>query len=250
METSDFIKILRQEGSRLADAAAGAGLGALVPTCPGWTVRDLLVHTGAVHRWAADHMLGGYTEERPMDETAPGDAELLDWYRDLHSRLSDALDAAPADLTCWFFLPAASPLAFWARRQAHETTVHRIDAESALGGGAPAVDAEFAADGVDELLTGFHGRARSKVRTERPRTLRVRSLDTGHDWLVRLSTGHPVTERLAAGARAGGETADCTVSATAGDLYLALWNRGPYDALTVEGDESLVELWRRTSAVI
>jgi uncharacterized protein (TIGR03083 family) len=244
METSDFIEILRREGPMLADAAGRAGLGAPVPPCPGWTVRDLLAHTGAVHRWADDYVLGGSTEREERDETSPGDAELLDWYRALHSRLCDALSAAPADLTCWFFLPAPSPLAFWARRQAHETTIHRVDAESALGAALSPVDGEFAADGVDELLTGFHGRARSRVRTAQPRTLRVRTLDTGHEWLVRLSPGHPVTERFATGTRA-----DCTLSATARDLYLALWNRGPYDGLAVEGDESLVELWRRTSAI-
>lgn len=242
--TTDFIEVLRQEGPLLADAAQGAGLEAAVPPCPGWKVRDLLVHTGAVHRWAADYVLGGGTERTERDETAPADAELVDWYRGLHGRLVDALSAAPADTTCWSFLPAPSPLAFWARRQAHETTVHRIDAESALGSVRSAVDGAFAADGIDELLTGFHARARSRVRTAAPRTLLVRSLDTGHDWLVRLSSEPPVTERSAGHAKA-----DCTLSGEAADLYLALWNRGRYASLAVEGDRSLVELWRRTGAV-
>ncbi|WP_225846730.1 maleylpyruvate isomerase family mycothiol-dependent enzyme [Streptomyces sp. HPF1205] len=246
METTDFIEVLRREGPLLADAAHGAGLDARVPPCPGWKVRDLLVHTGAVHRWAADYVLGCGTEPTEWDETAPVDTKLVDWYREVHGRLADALGTAPADTACWYFLPAPSPLEGWARRQAHETTVHRIDAEAALGVGHSAVDASFAADGVDELLTGFHARARSKVRTAQPRTMLVRSLDTGHDWLVRLSAEPPVTERSPAGAGAG---ADCTVSGEAGDLYLALWNRGPYETLSVEGDRSLLELWQRTGAI-
>ncbi|MBM9507450.1 maleylpyruvate isomerase family mycothiol-dependent enzyme [Actinacidiphila acididurans] len=243
METAEFIDTLRREGPLLADAAAGAGLDAEVPPCPGWRVRDLVTHTASVHRWAADYVLTGAMERKALDPAAPDDGELLDWYLRMHGRLTEALTAAPADLTCWFFLTAPSALAFWARRQAHETTMHRIDAERARGIALSPVDSAFAADGVDELLAGFHGRRRSQVRTEQPRTLRIRSTDTGHDWLVRLSAEQPVTERGADG------PADCTISGRANDLYRALWNRGPYEALAVEGDGSLVELWQRTAAI-
>jgi uncharacterized protein (TIGR03083 family) len=246
METAEFIATLRREGVRLADAARSAGLDAPVPPCPGWQVRDLLAHTGAVHRWATGYVVERRMRREPWDPTAPGDPELVDWYRGTHERLTDALAAAPTDLDCWYFLAATSPLAFWARRQAHETTIHRVDAEAALGREPSPLDTGFAADGVDELLTGFHARERSTVRTDRPRTLRIRALDAPdgpREWLVRLSPEPPVTERDTPGA------ADCTLSGSAADLYLALWNRGPYEPLAVTGDGALIELWRRTSAV-
>jgi uncharacterized protein (TIGR03083 family) len=250
METAEFIATLRREGPLLADAAQGAGLDAVVPTCPGWRVRDLLAHTGAVHHWAADYVLGVRTRPSDPDPAVPGEAEEpVEWYRAAHARLCAALEAAPAGLDCWSFLPAPSPLAFWARRQAHETTVHRIDAEAALGTPPAPVDAAFAADGVDELLTGFHSRPRSRVRTDRPRTLLVRSADTGHNWLVRLSPRQPEVRRGTAGPAYETGDADCTLSGTAGDLYLVLWNRGSFDTLTVGGDGSLADLWRRTAAV-
>lgn len=246
METAEFIETLRREGALLARAAEHAGPDAPVPPCPGWQVRDLLAHTGAVHRWATTYVAEGRAQREPWDPSAPGDAELVGWYLSLHGRLADALSAAPADLDCWYFLTATSPLAFWARRQAHETTIHRIDAEAALGRDPSPVDPGFAADGVDELLTGFQVRTRSRVRTEVPRTLRVIAPDApegDRDWLVRLSPQAPTVERGAGG------PADCTVSGPAVDLYLALWNRGPYEKLTVAGDTSLVELWQRTGAV-
>src|ERR1019366_10224384 len=84
---------------------------------------------------------------------AIGDGDLFRAYRSAHAVLVEALVAAPPDLRCWTFLPAPSPLAFWARRQAHETTIHRVDAELASGPVAP-VTPEFAADGLDELLFG------------------------------------------------------------------------------------------------
>jgi len=244
METDAYIATLRREGRVLADAAQRAGLDAPVPPCPRWQVRDLVRHTGAVHRWAAAYVADRRTGPAEWDGSAPDDAALVAWYRDLHARLADTLDTAPADVACWTFLPAPSPLAFWARRQAHETTIHRVDAEAALGAGRSPVETEFAADGVDELLAGFHVRQRSRVRAERPRTLRVVTTDSpGGDWLVHLSPEPPVVERGGAGA------ADCTLSGPADAVYLALWNRGPYDGLSVAGDGQLVELWRRTSAV-
>ncbi|MEV1067202.1 maleylpyruvate isomerase family mycothiol-dependent enzyme [Streptomyces sp. NPDC050263] len=247
METAEFISVLDREGRALAAAAAQAGPDAKVPTCPDWQVRDLLRHTGAVHRWAASFVAEGGLAFHPLAERPDLDGDpLLDWYREGHGRLVDTLSAASPDLRCWHFLPAPSPLAFWARRQAHETAVHRVDAESARGRGpeeiARDLAVDFAADGVDELLRGFHARDRSRVRTEEPRVLRVRATDTADAvWTVRLSPEPAVTERTAQG------DADCEVSGPAAQLYLSLWNRLPLPAAT--GDAALAALWRETSAV-
>ena len=42
METEQYLDQLAQNSERLADAAAAAGTEAAVPTCPEWTVTDLL----------------------------------------------------------------------------------------------------------------------------------------------------------------------------------------------------------------
>ncbi len=242
METAEFLQALQTEGRLLAAAAEEAGTDAKVPTCPKWQVRDLVRHTGAVHRWAASYVTERYTERRPPDEAPDLDgAELVAWYRDSHRHLVDALAGASPDVECWAFLPAPSPLAFWTRRQAHETAVHRFDAESARGGGPTAVTPGFATDGIDELLRGFHARSRSRVRTPGPRVLRVRTEDTDAVWTVRLSPEPPVTTRGASG------DAECELSGPAEQLYLALWNRVPLPKVT--GDQALATLWREASAV-
>ncbi|GGQ27610.1 maleylpyruvate isomerase family mycothiol-dependent enzyme [Streptomyces roseolilacinus] len=248
MDTAEHIKHLVREGQLLADAAELAGSHAEVRTCPGWEVRHLLRHIGMVHRWATAFVAEGHTSYRPGGGEPDLDgAPLLDWYREGHDRLVTALTEAPDALECWTFLPAPSPLAFWARRQAHETTVHRVDAESALGlvAGRSPVGPELAADGVDELLRGFHGRATSRVRADRPGTLRVRATDTGDVWTVLLSADAPRTTRTADG------PADCELTGPAEALYLSLWNRLPAGspAVTVAGDDRLALLWRETSAV-
>ncbi|MET9394112.1 maleylpyruvate isomerase family mycothiol-dependent enzyme [Streptomyces sp. NPDC006624] len=242
METAEFLSALETEGRLLAAAAEKAGTDADVPTCPRWRVGDLLRHTGAVHRWAAAFVAERHTGPRPLTEPAgPDGAELVAWYRDSHRLLVDTLAAASPDVECWAFLPAPSPLAFWTRRQAHETAVHRFDAESARGGEPAPFTPEFATDGIDELLRGFHARARSRVRTPGPRVLHVRTEDTGAVWTVRLSPEPPVTTRGASG------EPDAELHGPAGELYLALWNRRPLPG--VSGDQGLAALWREESGI-
>lgn len=250
MKIAEHIRSLDHEGRLLADAAQEAGTGAPVPTCPGWQVNDLLGHTAMVHTWAAAFVTEGHTSYVPdaghPDLDGP---ELLDRFRAGHRLLVEALERAPQDLECWAFFAAPSPLAFWARRQAHETTIHRVDAESARGGPLSPVASDLAVDGVDELLRGFHARPKSRVRTNVPRTLRVRATDTGSVWTVRLSTEPPATVREEDGSSVL-PPADCELSANAHELYLTLWNRLPLTALTVAGDPELARLWRDNSSVV
>ncbi len=248
LKITEHIQALEEAGLGLADAAAEAGPDAEVPTCPGWRVRDLLRHTAMVHRWATTFVAEGRTAFHPGEgETTLDGEELLAYFREGHARLVAALRAAPEDLECWTFLPAPSPAAFWARRQAHETTVHRADVESALASGPGPVDPAVAADGIDELFGAFHARDRSRVRTPGPRTLRVRATDTGDAWTVRLSpTDPPRTER---GDRGADGPADTELSGPADRLYLTLWNRLPAGTVTLTGDEETLRIWRETSAI-
>ncbi|MFF3491899.1 maleylpyruvate isomerase family mycothiol-dependent enzyme [Streptomyces sp. NPDC002795] len=248
MQIAEHIRIVDEEGQLLAAAAEEAGVDAKVSTCPGWQVRDLLRHQGAVHRWATSYVAEELQERRPLEDRSDLDGDaLLAWYREGHRRLVDTLTAARPDVDCWTFFPAPSPLAFWARRQAHETAVHRVDAQSALNRATheepDPITPEFAADGIDELLTCFHARKRSRVRSDVPRTLRVRATDAGTDavWTVRITQEPPATERGASG------EAECELSGPAARLYLALWNRLPFPE--VSGDRALAAFWREHSGV-
>ncbi|WP_405935580.1 maleylpyruvate isomerase family mycothiol-dependent enzyme [Streptomyces sp. NBC_00726] len=248
MKITEHIAVLAAEGRLLADAAGEAGSGTPVPTCPGWRVRDLLRHTAMVHAWAAAFVREGHTSYVPDGGEPELDGpELVAHFREGHRRLVETLENAPQDVACWSFLPAPSPLAFWARRQAHETTIHRVDAESARGGELSPVAPAHALDGIDELLRGMHSRPKSRVRTEAPRTLRIRATDTDAVWTVRLSAEPPVAVREEAPDPSS--TVDCELSGPARALYLALWNRLPLTALTVTGDEEPARLWRDNSSI-
>jgi uncharacterized protein (TIGR03083 family) len=148
-------------------------------------------------------------------------------------------DADPG-VRCWSFLPAPSPLAFWGRRQAHETAIHRVDAEQAAGEPS-AFPADFAADGVDELLMGFFGRDAAGP-TPGQCALAVEAADVGRQWRIWLTPD----QAEVAGVERGGGPAECTVTGPAAALYPLLWNRaGTAGAgLAVSGDAGMVSAWR------
>jgi len=238
MDIAEYVEHLRREGARLAEAAGWAGPEAPVPTCPGWRVADLLGHAGGVHRWAAAQLRSGRPEPLAAE---PFTEQTLDWYRDSHRELLDALAAAQPDVTCWAFLPAPSPLAFWARRQAHETAIHRVDAESASDS-VTGVPAGFAVDGIDELLFGFFSRPGGRLVADPPRSIALRATDTDAAWTVHLE---PDGRRVVRDA----EPADLTVAGPASDLYLLLWNRRDATSLAVDGDPGLLDLWRSHATI-
>ena len=245
MDVCAYVAALEREGSLMAAAARAAGPDAGVPTCPGWTVRDLVRHTGGVHRWATrivgDPRTGPWKDDLELISGGwPADPDLPDWLAAGSAGLALVLRAADPGLRCWAFLPAPSPLAMWARRQAHETCVHRADAELADGRAVTPIAPEFAADGLDELLTGFITRQGGALRSPVPRMLRIDCADTDARWVVRIGPDAPVAERDPSTTA----DADCAVTGPAADVYLALWNRRPADDLDVAGDRSVLDLFR------
>jgi uncharacterized protein (TIGR03083 family) len=183
-----------------------------------------------VHRWAARIVRDALAKSDGVVAEAPGDGELLDWYREGHRALVETLRAAPDDLECFAFLPAPSPKAFWARRQAMETAIHRADAEGAIGSVTP-YDETLALDGIEELLFGFGSRMPEKFD---PATFRFEVV-SGPSWLVRLESPRLEPVRDGAGA------ADVTVSGSASEVFRWLWNR-PAD-VSVDGDVTRAAEW-------
>jgi uncharacterized protein (TIGR03083 family) len=230
----------------LRDNAARAGLDAAVPTCPGWTVRELVAHQGMVHRWAAGCVRGGRDDDAcdGIEQEGLASPDLLAWLDEGAKDLLAALAFAPEDADIWFFLPdSPGPRLGWARRQCHETTIHAVDAMAAARGSAPParetwIHAGLAADGVDELLMGFVPRRRTGLQLPTPRTVVVRTTDTGQAWTLRVGDG-PTTSRVGEPDAADRDAVE--VSGTAAQVYLALWNRGDEATCT---DPALLDRWR------
>jgi uncharacterized protein (TIGR03083 family) len=247
MDLNGYLAVIASEATLLASAADEAGLDAPVPTCPGWTISDLVLHMGEVHRWATAAVASKASKlsDIPGDSLGelPEPTAATDWLRRGAITLCETLVEGDSCFEYAAFLadPATPRLWFWARRQAMETTVHRADAESALGRCTPLAQ-DIALDGIDEFLTGFLPRSRTPLHADDPHCLLVAPDYSEQRWTVSISSDTPVTERRAT-------DADCKVSGPASDIYLALWNRGSMDGLKIEGDPAAIDLLRENVRV-
>lgn len=241
-DLNGYLAVLASEAKELATAAGEAGLDAQVPTCPGWTINDLVLHLGEVHRWATAVVASEATRlgDVPADSLGPlpGHADTIDWFCRGAVALRDCLAEADPTVEYAAFLtdPRSPRLLFWARRQTLETSVHRVDAESAVGRCTPLAP-DIALDGIDEFLTGFIPRSRTPLRADTPHCLQFAPTYSDHRWTVSISKELPETVRRAT-------DADCIVSGPASDIYLALWNRGSLDKLDITGDRTAIDMLR------
>jgi len=226
----------------LADITAGADQGAQVPTCPDWTLRQLVTHVGRAHRWATSIVATQAAEPIPFREVPDGrlpddPAERPEWLRSGAARLADAVHGAgPGPV--WTH-QGMGPASYWARRMAHETAVHRADGQLTLGI-RPAIDPVIATDGIDEWL-GF-GAEPGQRNTAVPegKVLHLHATDEGLDgeWLIR---GGPDGITVLHGHGKG----DAAVRGPASVLLLVLLRRLPPDDPEVEvlGDRTVLDTW-------
>lgn len=234
----DFVAQIETQASSLRSAALKAGPDAPVPTCPEWTVLDLVRHVAEVHTWAAQAVVTAPEAGRPEWPTAPQDFDdVFPWWDNGFSLLVTRLRETSADRPAWTF-HGPSLAGFWARRQAHETSIHRLDAELAAGHELPPLvfDPEFAADGIDEYLTVLvPRRIELGYPVKATGRLLVHAADAGRTWRVGLTAGGPL---VVTGVRDAAFDEDATLAGTADALYRALYARPGHAIVT--GDESLL----------
>jgi uncharacterized protein (TIGR03083 family) len=241
--------LLEAEIPNVDRAFRGAAPDAVVPSCPDWTVAELARHLGGVHRWA-DHLVSTTAQERdraPKDPTRPGaDGSADDWADWLSAglvHLVATLRAADAATTMWTW-GDGTDVAWWTRRQLHETVVHRIDAELAAGT-EWTVDPAVAVDAVDEhlgniLASGSFSEGVANLKGEG--SLHLHATDTEGEWMIELTpTGFEISHEHGKG----------TVAARgpAGALLAAVTNRGGIEPLEVFGDAELLRWWITNSAL-
>jgi uncharacterized protein (TIGR03083 family) len=248
MEHEEYCTRVGAEITRMAQVTAEAAPGTPVPACPGWDLAKLVKHTGIVHRWATTIVASRATEplaQSALDVGLPADrAQYPHWLAAGAAPLVTALRGAEPGTVMWTFA-GNRDAGWWARRMLHETTVHRVDAELALGL-TPALEAAAAADGIDEfLLTGPSGsRPRTRL-TELPggQSIHLHATDEGlgeaGEWLISLGDGGYAWSH-------GHAKGTVAVRGPAGLLLLLVYGRvrPDDDRLQVFGDGSLLATWQ------
>jgi uncharacterized protein (TIGR03083 family) len=225
----------------LAGLVHGADLTRQVPTCPEWTLRQLATHVGRAHRWAAEIVGTRSAEFIPFrqvpDGRIPDDPALhAPWLRAGAALIIDSVREAGSDPVWTFGGP--QPATFWARRMAHETAVHRADAQITAGRD-PEFDADLATDAIDEWLDSMSSDSRADALPDGA-VLHVHVTDDGVDgeWLVRRD-GNSMS------VTSGHGKGHVVVRGPAGRVLLVLLRRVPQDDPQVEvlGDAALLTGW-------
>jgi uncharacterized protein (TIGR03083 family) len=224
-----YVEWLRTENRALVDAAR-INLAVSVPTCPGWNVRDLLIHHGSFQEW-----ITGMLVEHAQFPVAPrhielsDDVDVIDWYVPIGDQLVATLLEVGPDVAMWD-VTGQHLSGAWARRQASETSVHRVDAQLAHGTARPI---EHASDYIDEMLNLLVPNLIKAFGAPMPTgTMHLESTDEDRIWRAAWKTDElEPTDR----------DADARLVGTTSDLFLALWRRP--NAATLIGDHSTLASW-------
>lgn len=184
--TIDYGAALREQNRLFGTTIRGTDMATPVPTCPGWSLLQLLRHLGRACRWTAQiirERADGTLDPRAVPNGRPPDDEpgALAWLHESAQVLLDAVAASNADAPVWTW-NGPRPAAWWLRRMLHEHTVHRADAAIALNVEyllAP----ELGADALSELfgqiaIAGWHP-------LDTGTSLHLHATDIDADWTLR-----------------------------------------------------------------
>jgi uncharacterized protein (TIGR03083 family) len=241
--TKDFwLAALRADGPALRDAVEEAGPETSVPSCPGWTIADLTEHLTAQLHWVRETTPRGSTErpaEQITPEQRPAWPEALDGLRRELTGTIETLDAVDAGMPAWNWAPQPKVAAFWQRRMAHEISVHRWDAQNAVGRAVP-IETKLAADGVNEVLDTYLPVGRRKGPADVHGVVHLVATDASYDWFVRLRGAGIALLDTGTIFDSDDHHQQAEASGTASELLLTLWGRRPAEKLARTGDPRLI----------
>ncbi|TCC48765.1 maleylpyruvate isomerase family mycothiol-dependent enzyme [Kribbella capetownensis] len=249
MDTSSYLKSVVEQTRTFAEWVDGREAATPVPTCPKWTLADLVDHVGATHRMVT--MLVGEQLSEPSKAfaayvPAPADSSQWGaWMSDGAAAAKQAFDSVADDAPVWDPSGAAAGVPFWSRRLFGEASVHRADAAVALDRQyelAPEPAAAALEDWLDTMTSRGYWENRSDFADGMRgdgETLHFHTTDAPGEWLARREPDQVVLERTHA-------EADLTLRGPAADLLLVLSRRRRLDAapsLDLQGDRALLDRW-------
>jgi uncharacterized protein (TIGR03083 family) len=258
MEASRYLECLAADYNDLRDAVATVELTATVPSCPGWTVADLVLHIARVYLHKAAIIRTG-REPDPWPPPALAAEPRLPLLGRAYGELRAGFRAhEPGESVPTWFGPDQT-VGFWIRRMAQETVIHRVDAELAAGVPVTPVPGDLAADGVDEVLK----RMLAYTAQEWPEDFE--ELAGGHPpdvdadadgraaiviaageqaWTIRPGPGQVLVED---GAQPGSQV---RIEGPPGAVLRWVWGRAGDDAVQLSGDPAWADYLRRLLAVV
>jgi uncharacterized protein (TIGR03083 family) len=244
----DYAVEFADQNRALGELIRDGDPSAVIPTCPGWTLDQLMRHVGRGDRWAAQIVadrMDGYLDPRTVanGKPPPDRAGAIDWLRDGAQRLVDAVDDVGPETPVWTFL-GSRPASWWVRRRLHEATVHKADAALALGLDY-SLTADLAADAISEWLerVAVQGDVSdAPPPLEDGQTIHLHADDPGlgaaGEWTIRADGGRVTWSH-------GHDKGEVALRGNAVDLLLAVVRRVAVadTGIAVFGDASIWQNW-------
>ena len=231
----DHLAAIRRECDRFYTTATDADPDLGVPTCPGWSIADLVWHLGEVHWFWTSVIETRATDpdeaEKNKPSRPPAYNDLLTWGQVQADRMLDVMASTSDDVAVWTWALQESDhsVGFIRRHQVQEAAVHRWDLQNAATATTPdPIEPDVASDSIDEVLAVT---LPWSVRPEKPMlgTVHLHCTDTDGEWFV-----HPDgrVERIHA-------KGDVAIRGAASDLLLALYTRVELGTVELIGNDAL-----------
>jgi uncharacterized protein (TIGR03083 family) len=234
----DYLTIIAEESERMHQILLRRPLDARVPGCPDWNLGELGAHICDVQNWCTGVLQTGRPNAGGIDLS---EEEAIAGFPDITAKLIVQLEQSDPEQPCWNFTAAPQTMAFWFRRQALEVGFHRWDAASAVSVSPEPIAAELAANMVDEFVNILGRRVNSREDLDVAGLVgrvHLHCTDTPGDWTFGFTEGQYTVSNEP-------DSAGVTLSGTASDLALTVYNRSTTGSLEVAGDSMLLERWRR-----
>ncbi|OSC38755.1 maleylpyruvate isomerase family mycothiol-dependent enzyme [Mycobacterium decipiens] len=244
----DYAPVYLEQTRAFAELVRTADPSTPVPTCPGWSLGQLVRHVGRGDRWAAQIIrdrLDHFLDPRGVEggKPPPDRDETVSWLHGGAQLVVDAVEQTGVETSVWTFL-GPRPAYWWVRRRMHEVAVHRADAAIAVGSDFT-LDPDIAADGISEWLERVviqAGSAGGALPLEGDNTMHLHATDPGlgaaGEWTIGVSRG---------GITWSHEHGKGTVAARGGatELLLAMVRRVSVADTGIElfGDDTVWQKW-------
>lgn len=239
----DHLDVIASGGARILDAYRRNPDGR-VPWSDRWTVRSVARHVAGSHRAVAlilsERPTADFERAAALPRVEANEPEFPDWFADTTRQLLTQCRSVPPTSLCW----APHPLidgtaAYWTRRIAYDTLVHRWDAEAGAGIAGPAMEPDIAADAVDEVLDVGLRVMRAMASSPAGPGIRLVGTDVDQAWHL------DIAERGRLTIQAEPFDVAVTLRGTAEALLLWLWGRIDIarGKLQIDGDRSVVTRW-------
>ncbi len=217
----NYSESIVESSARIATLGEQGDLATRIPSCPDWTVGDLVFHLGGVHRFWAAAVRERNPEERPnVSDVDVDDSVLVSWAREQTVALVDAL-AASGGAPCWTWWGEPRTADAVARHQVQEAVVHCWDICKAM-----VQDFEIPVDEALDGIAEFLEVQSSSMEMPSNHFLSFQAMESADVY----TCGDP-------------SLAPVALSGTACDIVLVLYKRRPLETLKVNGDIVVAQRW-------